>query len=80
MSSMGKVFSLSPANINLVGKQRLLQVQCPHRGQFSCDVTEALERHRCRTLPDRLIRASLMFPDLRVLKPHAQLAQMGACI
>ena len=77
---MGKVFSLSPANIYLIGKQRLLQAQCSHRGRFSRDVAEALERHRCRTLPDMLIEASLMFPDLRVLKPHAQLAQMGACI
>lgn len=78
---MGKVFSLSPANINLIGKQRLFlgPVFSP-KVSFSRDVTEALELPSLWSLLlNRLIWASLMFPDLHVLKPHAQLAQMGAC-
>lgn len=51
-----------------------------HPGQFGCDVTKPLEHDCCRTLPNGLIQASLMFPSLHVLKPHAQLAQIGACI
>lgn len=48
--------------------------------QASCDVIDALWHHCCRARPSGLIRASLMFLDRHVLKPHAHLAQIGACI
>lgn len=65
-----------PSNVN----GEVLSGLRSHPGQRSWDGTDALWHCCCRALPDRLLQASLTVPSFCVLNPHAQLAQIGACI
>lgn len=60
--------------------ERFSRAPCPRPSQLSCDVWSVPCSIIAESSTHKLIQARTIFADLHVLKPHAQLAQIGACI